>query len=226
MPILKVLLLLIISLRCFSQVKVDKSVEARYEIAFKKMKKPYQQRITQLEIKEPFIGISVFTVYQVDTLNREDIINDENDVIVEDINPSPDKIRESDINENTYIPVFSRAELTDDTLHFTVGGPFPPTIIHKVYAGKVISSYNEYYKDDSVLRLNLKDSKVSQLSIPITTKKFMISTSSYKVGQVIYGQVEFETDPYYYDTLGTKNNYIRKRLKCIYFFKVRIKKNL
>jgi hypothetical protein len=216
---------LLISFDSFAQVTIDKTVETRYKKTLKKMKLLYQQNIAQLEKKEPFIGISVFTFYQVDTLNKKDFIKNENDVTVEDINPTHNKKRLSAIDENIYIPVFSVAELINDTLHLAVGIPFQPTIKHTVYLGKVTSAYEEYYKYDSVLRLDLKDTKVSKLSIPIETKKFLINTSSYKAGQLIYGQVEFETAPYYYDTFGFKNNYIKKRLRCIYLFKVRVKKN-
>jgi len=218
----KLLLLLLVSLNTFAQVKVDKTVATRYEMEFKKMKLIYQQKILPFQEKEPFIGISVFTSYKVDTLNKKEIIDFGNDVIVEDINPSLNKISEEETDENVYSPVFSRAKLINDTLYLDVGGPFPPIIHHKVYLGNVISNYEEYYKYDSVLRLNLKDTKASKLFIPIKTKKFLISASTYKAEQVIYGQVEFETVPYYYDTYGFKNNYIKKRLRGVYLFKVRV----
>ena len=225
MSTLKLLVLLVASLDTFAQVKVDNTVEARYKMAFKKMKSSYRQKVTQLEEKEPFIGISIFTTYQVDTLNRQDIINYGIDVTIEDINSSPNKREEKEIDENIYIPIFSEAKLVNDTLQLEVGRPFPPIINHHVYLRQITSYYEEYYKFDSVLRLDLKDAKVSKLSIPIKTKKFLVNTSTFKVGQVIYGQVEFETVPYYYDTFGFTNSYIKKRLHCVYLFKVRVKKN-
>jgi hypothetical protein len=225
MPTFKLLFLMIVSLDTFAQVKVDKSVVTRYKTLFKKMDSSYQQKVTQLENDEPFIGISIFTTYQTDTLNRQDVINYGNDITIEDVIPNLDNIKESVIDENIYTPVFSRAELIKDTLYLSIGGPLSPNIKHKIHLRQVISQYDESYKYDSVLRLDLTDTKVSKLSIPIKTKKFLISTSSYNAGQVIYGQVEFETVPYYFETLGFKNNYIKKRLRCVYFFKVRVKKN-
>ena len=222
MPTLKLLFLLLISFDSFAQVTVDKTVKKQYKMAFKKMKFSYQQEVRQQEKKEPSIGISIFTAYYEDTLNNEDIINDGNDFTFEIIDPNTNKKIKIEENENIYIPVFSVAKLINDSLYFKVGGPFPPIINHKVYLRHVTSDYEEYYKYDSVLRLDLKDPKVSELSIPIKTNKFLVSTSSYKAGQVIYGQVDFETAPYYYDSFGFKNNYIKKRLRCVYLFKVRV----
>ena len=224
MSTLKLLLLLIVSIDTFAQVKVDNTIETKYKMAFKKMKSSYQRKVTQLEKKEPFFGISIFTAYQVDTLNRQDIINYGNDITIESINPSPSKRAEKEINENIFVPIFSGAKLVNDTLQLAVGEPFPPIIHHNVYLREVTSYYEEYYKYDSVLRLDLKHAKVSKLSVPIDIKKFLISTTTFKSGQIIYGQVEFETAPYYHDSFGFKNNYIKKRLRCIYLFKVRVKK--
>lgn len=225
MSTFKLLFLMIVSLNTFAQVKVDKSVVTRYKTVFKKMDSLYQQNVTQLENDKPFIGISIFTINQIDTLNKQDIINYGNDIIIEDVIPNPNKIKENEIDENIYTPVFSSAELIKDTLYLSIGGPLSPNIKHKIHLRQVTSQYDESYKYDSVLRLDLMDTKVPNLSIPIKTKKFLISTLSYNAGQIIYGQVEFETGPYYYDTIGFKNNYIKKRLRCVYFFKVRIKKN-
>lgn len=225
MSTLKFLILIIVSIDTFAQVKVDNTIEKKYKMAFKKMKSSYQHKVTKLEKKEPFTGISIFTTYQVDTLNKQDIINYGIDVTIENINPSHSKRAEKEINENIFIPIFSGAKLVNDNLQLAVGGPFPPIINHIVYLREVTSYYEEYYKYDSVLRLDLKHAKVSKLSVPIKTKKFLMSTTTYKSGQIIYGQVEFETVPYYHDSFGFKNNYIKKRLRCVYLFKVRVKKN-
>lgn len=219
---LKFLFLLIISLDTFAQVTIDRAVEKLYKTEFKKMKIVYQQRVIKMEKEQPFVGISIFTTYQVDTLNKEDIIDHGTGVSITDINN--EKIYEKEIEENIYIPDFSDAKLINDTLDIAVGIIFRPIIHHQIFKQQVNSYYEEDFKYDSVLRIDLTDKKVSHLNIPIKTKKFVMSTSSYKEGQIIYGQVELETVPYYHDTYGFKNNFIKKRLRCVYVFKLRIRK--
>ena len=206
---------------------VDNNLESTYESAFLKMEPSYQEKVKELEIKDSLFGFSIFTTYLIDTLNKEDIIYHEGTINIEYRNSNSDtsEIAERKVEESTLIPVFTTAELINDTLNLSVGIPFYPIIRHKVFRNQEISVYEEYFKYDSILRLNLKDSKVSQLYIPIKIKKFLVNSSSFIPGQIIYGQVEFETIPYYSDDSWFKNNFIKKRLRATYLFKVRVNKN-
>jgi len=51
--------------------------------------------------------------------------------------------------------------------------------------------------------------------------EFKLSTLSYKPGQVIYGEIEFITDPYYVDSSVFTTGYIKKSLHGKYVFKVK-----
>lgn len=209
----------------YGQLKVNNAVIKKYENAFNKLKLADQQAINQQREKEEQFGFSVVTFFKIDTLNSEDIIHNNSFVVIEDLNSKITSSRDSKEEQSSYTPVVTLATLQNDTLLLSIGGFFLEGIIHKIYFGNVSSSYKEYFKYDSILRLHLNDPKVSALIVPAKTKVFAISSLDFKPGTTIYGEVELETDPYYTDAFGFKNNYIKKRLRYNYVFKVRVPKN-
>jgi hypothetical protein len=218
-------LLLLIPFINFAQLKVDKAVIKKYEHAFNKLNPSDKQAIKQHQEKETELGISLITLNEIDTLNKEEIIQGNNFYLIENLDSKAGNGLSKELNASLYTPVITIAILQNDTLLLSIDGLFVEGIMHKIYSRNVSTYYNEYYKNDSILRLHLNEPKVSALTVPTKTKVFVISSIDFKPGEIIYGEVELETDPYYKDTFGFKNNYIKKRLRYNYLFKIRVPKN-
>lgn len=186
------------------------------------MQSQYRSQIKKLEKQDGIDGFSIFTTHVFDTLNIDEFVDHTTGITI--INEKDGKSSDI-INEDILMPSFTIAEMVKDTLFLSVGGPFFPRITHQLHNGTISSFYEEYYKHDSILRLDLFTPKVSTLNIPITTTQFTVSTNAFKRGKVIYGSVKFETASYYSDAYDFKNGYVKKRLRGQYVFKVRVRKN-
>lgn len=215
------LLLLFTSFTTIGQVTFDNTINKYFEKTCQLMDMSTQKTLKDFETKEQPWGIAIFTTYQIDTLNKEELRTDLSKISVYDVGSD---IPNEPIEQNTYIPVPFLTELFKDTLHLVVGIPFPPNFHHYIFRQKVHSFYREDLEYDSVLRLDLNTSKVSTLDIPITTVKIKLSSSNYAVGKIIYGQVNFETASYYVDDTNFTHKFIQKRLRGEYVFKVQVQK--
>ncbi len=213
------LLLFFTSFTTIGQVTFDNTINKYFEKTCQLMDMSTQKTLKVFETTEQPWGIAIFTKYQIDTLNKEELRTDLSKISVYDIGSD---IPNEPIEQNTYIPVPFITELFKDTLHLIVGVPFPPNIHHYIFRQNVYSFYREDFEYDSVMRLDLNTSKVATLDIPITTVKIKLSSNNYVVGKIIYGQVNFETASYYVDDTNFTNNFIKKRLRGEYVFKVQV----
>jgi hypothetical protein len=118
--------------------------------------------------------------------------------------------------------------LQKDTLNIEVtpGYMSRETISHKIIGNKVETTYNEYYKQDSILKADSSATKTNDLTIPATTIKFVLSDKIFSEGKTIYGEAEIITaDFLYLNAFGFKNEILKHRHHFKYYFKIRIKKN-
>ena len=209
----------------YAQVVVDPDVVNSYNKAVKKLPAEYKHFAENKGIGS---GFTIFTVYDIDTLNKKDKIHYNGYVQIGDIDndrttgkTSYHKVSKTwDEDINTPVPCI--ALLKGDILIVEPFTDLYPQIIHKIVKKKVISQYDEYRKRDTVLRLSLSQPKTTQISVSTKTTEFKLSTLNFKPGQIIYGEVDFITDPYYVDDSGFTSGYIRKRLHGKYVFKATI----
>lgn len=218
---LLLLLFCTVTLTARAQVIIDKNIAKAYDIAVKKMKPEYQSAMSSLT--DPQIGFAIYMLYRTDTLNKKDA-PDYSNIKISVIDEKTGKITpiNTATEDDTYTPIPCAAALNGDTLLIVLPPVFTPFLEHKITGKHVISSYKEGRKNEDIYRLRLTDVKVHQLSIPVKTSSFKLSTSNFKAGQIIYGEVSFETEPYYTDDSAFKQGYIYKKLSGRYVFKTLI----
>ncbi len=214
-----------------AQVIVESNVSESYYKAFKKLSLEHQNIIINNPVKHNLVnvgGYAIFTAYTIDTLNKKDKTDHTNIHILSiDTNlvNGKETLHADNFNEKiTYMPIPYDVKLKGRTLILKPDGPFPPYLIHTISGKNIVTTYEEYYKRDTVLRMSLENSKTQQLSIPVKTIYFKINTSAYLPGNIVFGEVEFITKPYYLDDVGFKKGFIKKQLHCKYVFKAVIKK--
>jgi hypothetical protein len=219
-----ILFFCLISSYSVAQIVIDPLVEKTYNRAVKQLAMEDRQVLGKLtKAYKPLAGIMIFTNYNIDTLNKYEAINTNNKIDITDISlPSGKRIHTEGKGlkmSNINIPFPCAVVLKGDTL--TIEGPpiFSPFITHKIANDKVISSYQEYQKRDTIFRLNLSGQKTEKINIPVNTPIFKLNTKKFKAGQVVYGEIEYLTDPYYVDDPAFKYKYIYKRLHCKYVFR-------
>jgi hypothetical protein len=219
------LILSFISKLVVAQVTYTPNVKTQYDAAVKKMAAEYQTGLSRLykSTYQPK-GIAIFTVYNVDTLNKNDKI-DRGTVHIYISSPDDTSKRQDITNiqeENTYLPVPCLAALSGDSLLIEAPAIFNPFVKHIIIKNKVISTYEEYQKRDKIFQLNLSSDKTESLSIPVKTPVLKLSARHFKPDQVIYGEVEYITQPYYVDDNNFKSNHIYKSMHCKYVFRAKL----
>jgi hypothetical protein len=225
MKLLTFTILFFISLCTYGQIKVGKKLSKKFENLSSKLDaKIYDALFLDSTTRtEEGIGIALFTKFKIDTLNLKDfnsdplnevkILNSDTgleDVVVDEKLPFP-------------YPDFINAKLINNKLTIIIGF-FNPNIIYTIEDSKVESYYEEYFKDDNILQLKLNQLKLSRLKIPMKTNKLVLSNKEFKIGDTLFGTVEFETKPYYIHerNYGFKYNYIHQKVKGSLMFKVPI----
>ena len=226
----KLLLLLFcfaVKMNCFGQIVVDKNIGKAYNKAVKQLSADDQQSILSKEFEKTFSGVEIFTRFNIDTLNKKDKIIRHGTIIIRDVDIATGKVGEPDTldnfkNENIYTPLPYAVLLKGDTLFLQIASPFFPRHIYTIVKGKVKSVYQEYQKHNNIFRLNLSQHKNEEISVPVKTSEFKLSTLNFKHGQVIYGEVEFTTDAYYVDDSDFTSGYIKMRIHGKSVFKASV----
>lgn len=223
MKILILSIFLLIANTAISQVTVAPTIATHYSNAIKKLPANIQKMVLSKR-GDNFLGyLALLPLYKIDTLNKKDKIV-YTGFTVQDIDSLTGKVipdtAHTDENEVNILPCIAR--LKKDTLILIIGGPMYPRILTKLIKGKVTGSYEEYMKRDTIYRLNLSQQKTSSLSVPSTVSGFKLSTLEFKTGQTIYGEMNFNTVPYYTDNGYFKTGYIKTRLLFKVVFKALI----
>ncbi len=213
-----------------AQIVIDKNLKSRFEESKKEFPNAFQEIIKECEEHENFSGYVLFTLFNEDTLNIEEIkFPDYSNITVtilsldgipveEEINPEREELEHSDKTI-----MLAGSYLSGDTLAVKIGFPFGHEYIDfKIHENLVQTTYSEWYKDDNVLKLNPSDTLTDELIIPILLQKLELSSTDFQLYKTIYGYCEFETFPYfriehYLDEQALK---LIKKLK--FYFKVKI----
>ena len=207
-----------------SQVMIDPNVRIVYNKVVQQLPVRYQKGLDNSIKEKDDIpnGVFIYTANKTYTLNKRDLIPVKGNVEVMFIDSSTHKVIKEEIkDEGLNIPVPGIAVLNGDTL-IIAAPPIGPGSIHKIIRGKLLGTYHEYRQGDKVLRLDLSQNRTDNLTIPVKTSLFKLSSLNFKPGQVIYGQVEYITNPYYIDDPDFKSGYICRRMHCKYVFRTKI----
>lgn len=223
---------------CNAQLTIDTTVIQKYNEAYLKIKKEYRNNVDSLSSNKEFNqyvkGLVFFTEYKTDTLNIEEYERTEFDKIkIEDISIDsagimvPAKIEStrnlSEEERTIYKPMlFCVGTIYKDTLMTWVG--LWSGFTNKIIGRKVFSFYQtDYDKYDSVYSFTLEGRKFQRLTVNATIERLTLNTSNYKIGDIIYGEAELQTDPFYYfKPYFFKNGYIKQRFRIKYFFKLEL----
>jgi hypothetical protein len=126
--------------------------------------------------------------------------------------------------ENSYIniPNLSGAILDHDTLILQTPMVFYPHITHKITNRSIESTFSESLDKDTASNVTQEQAKTKRTVSLVHISEFKLNTLNFKPKEIIYGEVEFTTDPYDLDDPHFISKKIRKRLHCRYVFKVRV----
>lgn len=207
MRILLLFLLLILTNCANAQLTITTKVIDDYNAAFKKSN---AQPELLKRINEVSSGLSIFTLDKIDTLNKKDIKPE-----YLDLHP----VKSEDA---TYSVFPFRAVLLNDSLIIS-SGIFGGSEIIAINKNKMTATYNDRRKYDPVFRLKLSDKKSEFLAAPMQTLRINLSASEYKVGTILYGEVDYTTVPFYEDDSFFASGYIKKQIRLKYVFKTVIK---
>ncbi|MBE9666452.1 hypothetical protein [Mucilaginibacter boryungensis] len=216
------IILSLVSQFVFAQVIYTPVAKSHYDAAVKKIPIQYKAALNELykQTGNPN-GVAIFTFYKTDTLNKEEKI-DRGNVHIYLSSPN-DTSKKEDITsikeENTYLPIPCMAIVNGDSLLIEVPPIFNPFVKHVIIKNRVISTYEEYQKRDKIFQLNLSSDKTEKLSIPVRTPVLKLNSSNRNRGQIIYGEVEYITQPYYVDDDNFKSKHICKSIHCKYVFR-------
>jgi hypothetical protein len=217
--------LLVLSTTSYCQVKVDTSIANRFNKAIADIdtgKKAKMQEIFDNMVQgEQSAGPMVFTLFKVDTLNKDQILKGTtftyNSFSLVAGTMNLEHVNWSCVGYNDH-----------DTLKINLPmSAFPccfPDFYQKVI-GKRVTATLEYFLADSALRLDEKQLRSGNLTIPVSVLHYSLSTLDYSVGSTIYGEAELLSHPYFIDNGGFKTGYIYQRIHCIFLFKLKVSKN-
>ncbi len=219
---------------CFSQIIIDPTVETRYKDAVQKVpeefqiifKKKDEPGLTQqLHDHLEKLGFGIFTLHQMDTLNKEDRFPyAKGSIEITDIDTfyssnKPKKYEFSD-GSDTYLPIFMNAVLKNDSLLIFLPYIWEPQIRNIVTIHSVSAVYWDYRKQDSIFKLSANGPKINEIHLPMKTIRFSLSAGHYKAGDTVYGEVEQETPVFYEENPLYKSGYIQQRLHVKYVFQI------
>jgi len=216
----------------YAQVVADSGVIKTFNDVIRQLRPEYRQQLSdKINGKDLIRGYVVFTILDVDTLNKKDKIANDNKIKIVSLDSNnilgkstKHQIFKNNKNEDIYIPKPYIVGLMDTVLELEYGS-FSPNAIFKIINGKAIGTYSEYNKQGAIMRLSLSQTKRNYLVIPVKDPKIKLNTLNLQPGNVVYGEVEFTTDAYYVDDYNFTSKYIKKRMHCKFVFKaiVRIK---
>ncbi len=221
------LLVAVISSDLSAQVKYARNVAKQYDSVYKKLSPEFQKIAEDVEKDAGYSGsIVLCTAFIDDTLNLTDLKPKDKRIKIYDVNGK----QVEDLNE-TMPGVFSMLisnSLKSDTLNIEV---IPwvmseQTIRHKIIGRSVTTTYEEFYKEDNILRANESAPITNDLIVPATTVKFILSDKIFTEGKTIYGQADVITKDFLFEAAPDFKYHIMKhRFHFKYYFKIKLKKN-
>jgi hypothetical protein len=227
---MRILLILLVTFNLtisYGQVTYDSTLSKKYDSVYKVMAPEFKSLVLYQEYDVGYLGgIVLCSAFIDDTLNMKDLLPRDNSIRIFDMDGNETLIEPEKMPD--LFPMLIFDWLQKDTLNIEVTPWYmsKETISHKIIGDQVETTYNEYYKQDSILKADSSASKTNDLTIPATTIKFVLSDKIFSEGKTIYGEAEIITaDFLYLNAFGFKNEILKHRYHFKYYFKIRIKKN-
>jgi len=228
MRTLNCIFFLFIKTSCFSQITIDKTLEAKYNSLFKKLDKELKGKAAKMETFNDYTGSYVFyTQFKIDTLNKV-ITNTKktNEVLIANL----DGI--SINKENKEFPFadidFCNANFSNsDTLKIEIGYPFSSkSISHFIYKNSAKTNINIYYKYDSILKVKSTDEDFSnEINLGTTKATLTLSDTTFTKNKSVFGFAEIITQDFYQIDNNNDNKIWHLRYRMKYYFKIQRTKN-
>ena len=226
MKILIFSIFLLVVNTCIAQIAIDPNIVIHYNKAAKNSSPEFRKifLIKDFGARQP--NFALYSVNAIDTLNKKDKIPPTQSVVtVRDVDIVTNKVIEPSAAIPSEQPEplnLIKASIKGDTLILRLGIIFPPYTVVKIVNKKVTGIYQEYAKYDYIFRLKLSSPKTNELNIPVTISSIKLNTLKFKPNQVIYGEIDLATAPYYVDDSNFTTGYINKRLRSKFVFKATI----
>ncbi len=204
---MKKLLILLFCLNAFitsaQKVIVDTTLQKKYNntyaLAYKNLS-PHDRLYMDDENKNrPWLSFLISTTYQVDTLNQNDFV----------VKGRPSAMK------TPFLWMFSSLTHGDTLLVADLfGGVF--TIISNKHSGS--------YQTGQLIKVLrpvpiLAPSETGLVTIVVKPKFFKLSSMDFTPGNVIYGETEYITEPFYVNDNNSASGRIKKQFHIKYIFK-------
>ena len=225
MKIIALLISLISFIDLSAQVTYNPNVAKQFDSVFKKLSPGIQKVAADVEKDDGFPGSLIACTASIDdTLNLKDLNPDFKKVKIymdgKEVDDVDDKLE-------TPFPILILHSLRSDTLNLEVTFWIMSnqTIRHKIIGKKVTSSYEEFYKEENILRDRDGAPVTNDLTVPATTVKFVLSDKVFTEGKTIYGYADVITKDFLFEAAPQfKYNIMKHRFHFKYYFKIKLKK--
>ena len=230
-------LILVITVFCFAdlsaQVSYNPAVAKQYDSVYKKLSPDFLKYAALLEKGNGYSGGLVLCTAMIDdTLNLQDLKPVDTNMRMymngELIYAKGKMIDNGHEKMPDLIVMIILNSLKGDTLNIEVspGLMSEQTFRHKIFGNTVTSSYEEYYKEDNILRAHDGAPITNDLIVPATTTKFVLSDKVFTDGKTIYGYADVISKDFLFEAAPDFKYHIMKhRFHFKYYFKLKLVKN-
>ncbi|MES2776389.1 MAG: hypothetical protein V4722_19590 [Bacteroidota bacterium] len=210
--------------------KIDPKVQAEFHTIFYSLPKEIQRK--RYIFSSADSGFTIFSKFQMDTLNTKDYLYRETEGEVQLYSVDPDtneSISDEPRDDSSTNPAFymlAGAAFMKDTLVISsnlvaFGGL---GVVLKIHKDKCFGAYVEY--GDSVYRYSLKSKKIDFVQVNGKIENVVLSKMPKKMGEMFYGKATFSSLPFYQDNAAFKKGYIHKRHTMDFVFSCKLSKPL
>ena len=228
MRTLNCIFFLFIKTACFSQITIDKTLEAKYNSLLKNLDKELKGKAAKMETFNDNTGSYVFyTQFIIDTLNKVNTNRKRGDEVfinnLDDISINK-KNKEFPFADMDFCSIkFSNS----DSLKIEIGYPFSSkSISHFIYKNSAKTNINIYYKYDSILKLKLTDKNFSnEINLGTTKATLTLSDTTFTKNKSVFGFAEIITKDFFQIDNYNDNKILHLRYRMKYYFRIQRTKN-
>jgi len=227
---MRILLILLVSFNLtisYGQITFDSTLSNKYDSVYQMLVPDFKSFVFYQEHEVGFLGgIVLCSAFIDDTLNMKDQLPRDNSIRIFDMDGKETLFEPEQMPDLFPMLIFNWLQKDTLNIEVTSGYMSREKISHKIIGNQVETTYNEYYKQDSILKADSSATKTNDLTIPATTIKFVLSDKIFSEGKTIYGEAEIITAAFLnLNAFGFKNEILKHRYHFKYYFKIRIKKN-
>lgn len=195
------------------QLQIDSALELKFNQIGERFCAEYSEifKKSKSEMSKGHLGgMAICELAKVDTLNAFELKS------------LGFGVEQNILDSNCFEIFFVWTTLRDSVLEIKLGMPFESQFIrHEIKQNRVLTVFQEYYKNDKVVKLNKEDDFSNEIEVPIKVSNFLMNTTRFAPGESVYGFCEFETEPYFLeDTYLTPALHLKRTYR--YFFNVSV----